>query len=189
MSFKETFTVTGENLLRKIKELIAEGNVTKISIADKNGNEIISFPVTIGVIGAIFAPVIAAVGAVAALLTECKVTVERKNPPTDKDTEATDTGQTNERNGQAFGKPKKTCLSSDKQVFLVPSAGVEPAHPKILVFETNASTNSASWASCFVVRRCKYKSSRSVCKNIFACFVKLLCMKRKNIKASKSQPE
>ena len=34
--------------------------------------------------------------------------------------------------------------------FLVPSAGVEPAHPKILVFETNASTNSASWASCFV---------------------------------------
>jgi hypothetical protein len=39
---------------------------------------------------------------------------------------------------------------------LVPSAGVEPAHPKILVFETNASTNSASWASCFVVRQCKY---------------------------------
>src|SRR5690606_31080500 len=64
----------------------------------------------------------------------------------------------------------------------VPSAGVEPAHPKILVFETNASTNSASWASCFVVRRCKYKSSWSVCKNIFACFVKLLCIKQKKIK-------
>ncbi|NGM62732.1 DUF4342 domain-containing protein [Sphingobacterium sp. SGG-5] len=96
MSFKETFYTTGENLLKKIKELIAEGNVTKISIADKNGNEIISFPATIGVIGAIFAPIIAAVGAVAALLTECKVTVERKGPPTDKDAESTEFGQTNE---------------------------------------------------------------------------------------------
>ncbi|NGF57925.1 DUF4342 domain-containing protein [Parapedobacter sp. SGR-10] len=93
MSFKETFTVTGENLLRKIKELIAEGNVTKISIADKNGNEIISFPVTIGVIGAIFAPVIAAVGAVAALLTECKITVERKTPSTEANEQPSESDQ------------------------------------------------------------------------------------------------
>jgi len=93
MSFKETFTVTGENLLRKIKELIAEGNVTKISIADKNGNEIISFPATIGVIGAIFAPVVAAVGAVAALLTECKITVERKNPSAENNEQPSESGQ------------------------------------------------------------------------------------------------
>jgi len=78
MSFKETFTVNGENLLRKIKEIIAEGNVTKISISDKSGKEIMSFPVTIGVVGVVFAPIFAAVGALAALLTECKITVEKR---------------------------------------------------------------------------------------------------------------
>ncbi|HMR19890.1 MAG TPA: DUF4342 domain-containing protein [Sphingobacterium sp.] len=85
MSFKETFNISGEDLIKKIKELIAEGNVSKISIANKNGDEIISFPVTIGVIGAIVAPLLAAVGAIAALLTECKVTVERKTPPSNEE--------------------------------------------------------------------------------------------------------
>lgn len=77
MSFKETFIVNGENLLKKIKEIIADGNVTKISISDKSGKEIMSFPVTIGVVGVVFAPIFAAVGALAALLTECKITVEK----------------------------------------------------------------------------------------------------------------
>ena len=77
MSIKETFTVTGENLLKRIKELISEGNVTKISISDKSGKEIMSFPITLGVIGVVLAPIFAAVGAIAALLTECKITVER----------------------------------------------------------------------------------------------------------------
>lgn len=84
MSIKETFTVTGENLLKRIKELIAEGNVTKITITDKGGKEIMNFPVTLGVIGVVLAPIFAAVGAIAALLTECKITVER----TDKAEEA-----------------------------------------------------------------------------------------------------
>ncbi|RZF61774.1 DUF4342 domain-containing protein [Sphingobacterium corticibacterium] len=78
MSFKETFIVNGENLLKKIKEIIAEGNVTKISISDKSGKEIMSFPVTIGVVGVVFAPIFAAIGALAALLTECKITVEKQ---------------------------------------------------------------------------------------------------------------
>lgn len=78
MSIKETFFVNGENLLKKIKEIIAEGNVTKISISDKNGKEIMSFPVTLGVVGVVFAPIFAAVGAIAALLTECKITVEKE---------------------------------------------------------------------------------------------------------------
>ena len=78
MSFKETFVVNGENLLKKIKEIIAEGNVNKISISDKSGKEIMSFPVTIGVVGVVFAPIFAAVGALAALLTECKITVEKR---------------------------------------------------------------------------------------------------------------
>lgn len=78
-TFKETFTVKGEQLLNKIKELIAEGNVRKITIHDKQGKEIMSFPMTIGVVGAVFAPVLAAVGALAAVLTECRITVERED--------------------------------------------------------------------------------------------------------------
>ncbi|WP_166333653.1 DUF4342 domain-containing protein [Sphingobacterium chungjuense] len=80
MSIKETFIINGENLLKKIKDLIAEGNVRKISIADKENKEIISFPVTIGVVGIVLAPIFAAVGALAAILTECKITVERTSP-------------------------------------------------------------------------------------------------------------
>lgn len=80
MSIKETFIINGENLLKKIKDLIAEGNVRKITIADKENKEIISFPVTIGVVGIVLAPIFAAVGALAAILTECKITVERTSP-------------------------------------------------------------------------------------------------------------
>lgn len=78
-SFKETFNVQGEQLLKKIKELIEEGNVRKITIHDKAGKEILSFPLTIGVVGAVFAPVLAAVGALAALVGECTISVEREN--------------------------------------------------------------------------------------------------------------
>ncbi|PVH26557.1 DUF4342 domain-containing protein [Sphingobacterium corticibacter] len=86
MSFKETFSINGENLLKKIKDLIAEGNVRKISIADKNNKEIISFPVTIGVVGIVLAPIFAAVGALAAILTECKIVVERTDSPKEEPT-------------------------------------------------------------------------------------------------------
>lgn len=74
----ESFTVKGEELLKKIRELINEGNIRKISIKDKKGKTLLVFPLTIGVVGALVAPVLAAVGAVAALLTECTITVERK---------------------------------------------------------------------------------------------------------------
>lgn len=77
-SFKESFTTTGEQLLKKIKELIEEGNVRKITIHDKAGKEIMSFPLTVGVVGAVLLPVLAAVGAVAALVTECTISVERE---------------------------------------------------------------------------------------------------------------
>jgi hypothetical protein len=74
----ETFTTTGEQLLKKIKELIDEGNVRKIIIKDKNGKELMTFPLTIGVVGAVLAPVLAAVGALAALIGECTLSVERE---------------------------------------------------------------------------------------------------------------
>jgi len=75
---KEQFKVKGEHLLKKVKELIKEGNIRKISITDKKGRTVVELPVTVGVIGAALAPMLAAVGALAALLTECTITVERK---------------------------------------------------------------------------------------------------------------
>ncbi len=75
--FSETFHVKGEQLLKKINELIEEGNVRKITIHDKSGKEIMSFPLTIGVVGALLLPVMAAVGALAALIGDCSIAVER----------------------------------------------------------------------------------------------------------------
>jgi hypothetical protein len=74
----ESFKVEGENLLKKVKELINEGNVRKITIKDKTGKELMSFPLTVGVIGAAVAPILAAVGAIAALIGECTISVERE---------------------------------------------------------------------------------------------------------------
>ena len=75
---KETFKIQGENLLKKVKELIAEGNIRKITITDKAGKELMSFPLTFGVVGAVLAPVLAAVGALAALIGDCTITVEKE---------------------------------------------------------------------------------------------------------------
>ncbi|MDQ6844887.1 MAG: DUF4342 domain-containing protein [Bacteroidota bacterium] len=75
---KEYFKTKGENLLNKIKELIEEGNIRKITIHDKEGKEMMSFPLTLGVVGAVLAPVLAAVGALAALIGECSITIERE---------------------------------------------------------------------------------------------------------------
>ncbi len=75
---KESFKVQGENLLKKVKELIEEGNVRKITIKDKGGKELVTFPLTIGVVGVVFAPVLAAVGALAALIGECSIEIERE---------------------------------------------------------------------------------------------------------------
>jgi hypothetical protein len=75
---EETYNIRGEELIEKVKELIKEGNVRKIIIKSKDGKVIAEFPLTIGVVGAVFAPVLAAVGAIAALVTECTITVMRK---------------------------------------------------------------------------------------------------------------
>lgn len=87
---KESYFVKGEELLKKIKELINEGNVRKVIIADSSGKEIMSFPVTVGVVGVLLAPLFAAIGAAAALLTECTITVVRneeagKTTPADEE--------------------------------------------------------------------------------------------------------
>lgn len=73
----EEFHVNGEQLIAKIKELIHQGNIRRVVIKDKDDKTLVEFPMTIGVVGALLAPTLAAVGAVAALVTEATVVVER----------------------------------------------------------------------------------------------------------------
>lgn len=74
----ETFKINGEDLLSKVKQIIKEGNVRRIIILDKDGKSLIELPLTVGVVGALLAPALAAVGAIAALVTECTIKVERE---------------------------------------------------------------------------------------------------------------
>jgi hypothetical protein len=80
---KSEFYVTGEELLAKIKELIHEGNVRKIIIKNEKGETYLEIPVTLGLIGAIVAPVFAAIGALAALAANFTIVVERKEDTED----------------------------------------------------------------------------------------------------------
>ncbi len=73
----EEFRVNGEELIAKIKQLIHESNIRRIIIKDKDGKIVMEIPLTIGVVGVLLAPTLAAVGAIAALLTEATVVVEK----------------------------------------------------------------------------------------------------------------
>ena len=74
----EEFKVNGDELLAKVKQLIKEGNIRRLIIKDKAGKTLIEVPLTIGVVGIALAPILAAVGAIAALVTECSIAVERE---------------------------------------------------------------------------------------------------------------
>jgi hypothetical protein len=80
-NFKEEFKVKSEEIIEKVKELIHEGNVRRLIIKDEDGKVYLEIPVTFGVIGAIFAPVLAAVGAVAAMVANLKIEVIREEDP------------------------------------------------------------------------------------------------------------
>jgi hypothetical protein len=74
---KEKYRIAGEKLLSKVKELIKEGNVRRITIKNDEDKTLIEIPLTFGVVGAAIFPVWAAVGAIAALVTDCSIEVER----------------------------------------------------------------------------------------------------------------
>lgn len=73
----EEFHVNGEDLLARIKKMIHEGNIRRIIIKDKESKTVMEIPLTIGVVGVLLAPTLAALGAVAALVTEATVVVEK----------------------------------------------------------------------------------------------------------------
>jgi hypothetical protein len=74
---RERYKVAGEKLLSKVKELLQEGNIRRITIKNDEDKTLIEIPLTIGVVGAAIFPVWAAVGAIAALVTDCSIEVER----------------------------------------------------------------------------------------------------------------
>mgnify|MGYP001586176461 CR=1 FL=1 len=75
---REEFTVSSDDLIEKVKQLLHEGNVTRIIIKDEKGKVMLEIPATIGVIGVLLVPWLAALGAIAALATNCRIIVERR---------------------------------------------------------------------------------------------------------------
>jgi hypothetical protein len=80
-SCKESFKAESENVIRKLKDLIREGNVRRV-IVEHEGRTVAEFPLTAGVVGAVLAPPLAAIGALVALLQDCTISVERAEKPT-----------------------------------------------------------------------------------------------------------
>jgi hypothetical protein len=74
----EEFKINGEELIAKIKEILHEGNIRRITIKNEAGDTVMEIPLTIGVAGAVLAPTLAAVGAIAALISKCSIIVEKK---------------------------------------------------------------------------------------------------------------
>ena len=73
----EEFKVSGEALLAKIREIVHEGNVRRVIIRNEEGKALIDIPLSMGVVGALLAPQLAAVGAIAALITHGTLAVEK----------------------------------------------------------------------------------------------------------------
>jgi hypothetical protein len=75
---KEEYEVSGKDVSERVQQLLHEGNVTRIIVKDEEGKILLEIPVTIGVIGAVIAPWLAALGVIAALVTNCTIVVERR---------------------------------------------------------------------------------------------------------------
>jgi len=74
----EEFSVSSSNLVDRVKELLHEGNVTRVIVKDEKDKVLLEIPVTVGVIGVVLAPWLAALGVIAALVANCKIVVERR---------------------------------------------------------------------------------------------------------------
>lgn len=82
-TYTESFRVAGQQLVEAVKKLLHEGNVRRVII--KHGDHTIAeFPLTIGVLGAVMAPMLAAIAAIAAAVQECTIVVERNEPPSER---------------------------------------------------------------------------------------------------------
>ena len=73
----EEYAVSGDEVVHKVKQLVHEGNIRRISIKTEGGNTLLEFPLTVGVVGVVLLPMWAALGAAAALITDCTIAVEK----------------------------------------------------------------------------------------------------------------
>lgn len=76
----EEFRVNGDDIVRKVKEIIEAGNARRITIKNEKGDTMMEIPLTVAIVGAVLAPILAAIGAMAALVTHCTIVVEKKEP-------------------------------------------------------------------------------------------------------------
>jgi hypothetical protein len=74
----EEYTVSGKNVVDRVAELLQEGNVTRVIVKDEGGKTLLEIPATIGVVGVVLVPWLAALGVIAALVANCKIVVERR---------------------------------------------------------------------------------------------------------------
>jgi len=74
---KEEFVISGKKLVSTIKKLVRQGNIRRLTIKNKEGKTLIEIPLTLGVVGAMLLPTLAAIGAIAALVTKCTIVVEK----------------------------------------------------------------------------------------------------------------
>jgi hypothetical protein len=82
-TYTESFKVAGQQLVEAVKKLVHEGNVRRV-IIKHDGHTIAEFPLTLGVLGAVLAPMLAAIAAIAAAVKECTIEVERVEPPSER---------------------------------------------------------------------------------------------------------
>jgi hypothetical protein len=75
---REEFSVSGSNLVDRVNELLHEGNVTRIIVKNEQGKQLLEIPATVGVLGVVLAPWLAALGVIAALVANCRIVVERR---------------------------------------------------------------------------------------------------------------
>lgn len=80
MASTEEFKVSGDDVVKVIKRIVAEGNARRIIIKNEGGDTFVEFPLTVGAIGAVLLPLWAAVAAIAALVAKCTIVVEKRDP-------------------------------------------------------------------------------------------------------------
>ena len=83
-TFWESFKAEGENAVEKVKQIVHEGNVRRV-VVKHEARTIAEFPLTAGVVGALLAPVLAAIGVIVALMKDCTIELERTQPAPSKD--------------------------------------------------------------------------------------------------------
>ena len=86
-TFWESFKAEGENAAEKVRQLVHEGNVRRV-VVKQDRRTVAEFPLTAGVVGVVIAPVLAAIGAIVAMMKDCTIEVERTRPESVRRTES-----------------------------------------------------------------------------------------------------